>query len=124
LSTTCPPPSQAIQAFLEKPDGTSSVLRWGSIGCDQNKKAKVLKMQLDRASLDRLEPDDLIRLRVLCDFVLDAAGNPVSGAFLSGLLPSGNGAAGGVFESWFTYKPGKGDPSSPHTRKAGKEKAV
>ena len=36
-----------------------------------------------------------------CDFVLDCHDNAVDGDHIGGRLPSGNGTAGGVFESWF-----------------------
>jgi hypothetical protein len=48
------------------------------------------------------------RVRLQCDFVVDANGNAVSGAFLRGTLPTGQhkdgsptGIEGGLFESWF-----------------------
>jgi hypothetical protein len=36
-----------------------------------------------------------------CDFILDCHENPVDGDFLRARLPSGDGVAGGLFESWF-----------------------
>ncbi|ESW93812.1 hypothetical protein X770_00870 [Mesorhizobium sp. LSJC269B00] len=39
-------------------------------------------------------------VRLACDFVVDWKGQPVSGAYLKGRLPSGNWVAGGLFESW------------------------
>lgn len=36
-----------------------------------------------------------------CDFILDTGGVPVSGRYLGGRLPTGDGNAGGTFESWF-----------------------
>lgn len=64
-----------------------------------------------RAVMFRVKPDAelppgatlLIRLR--CDFLVDSAGQAVSGRFIGGRLPTG-GEGGGVFESWFTIKDG------------------
>jgi hypothetical protein len=42
-----------------------------------------------------------IYITLRCDFILDCHGNPVDGNHLAGRLPSGDGVAGGVFESWF-----------------------
>jgi hypothetical protein len=42
-----------------------------------------------------------IRIRLLGDFVPDVHGNPVDAEFLGGVLPTGDGTAGGTFESWF-----------------------
>lgn len=42
-----------------------------------------------------------VQVTLRCDFVLDCHGNPVDGTHLRGRLPSGNGAMGGNFESWF-----------------------
>jgi hypothetical protein len=42
-----------------------------------------------------------VRIRVLGDFVLDVHGNPVDADFLGATLPTGDGIAGGTFESWF-----------------------
>jgi hypothetical protein len=36
-----------------------------------------------------------------CDFLLDCAGKAVDGNHLGGRLPTGDGVAGGTFESWF-----------------------
>ncbi|QFZ18661.1 hypothetical protein [Saccharothrix syringae] len=49
----------------------------------------------------RAEVGDWVHVSLLCDFILDENGVPVDGNHLGGLLPSGNGAAGGTFESWF-----------------------
>jgi hypothetical protein len=46
--------------------------------------------------------DHTIHVTVECDFLLDCHGNPVDGDHLGGRLPTGNGIAGGAFESWFT----------------------
>jgi hypothetical protein len=45
--------------------------------------------------------DNVIYITLKCDFILDCHGNPVDGNHLAGRLPSGDGIAGGVFESWF-----------------------
>ncbi len=45
---------------------------------------------------------DTLLVRLRCDFLVDAAGEAVSGSFVGGRLPTGAGGAGGVFESWFT----------------------
>ena len=44
----------------------------------------------------------LIRLKG--DFVLDTNGNPIDANHLKGETPTGNGTAGGLFESWFDLK--------------------
>ncbi|MEM6678790.1 MAG: hypothetical protein AAF675_13060 [Pseudomonadota bacterium] len=38
------------------------------------------------------------------DFVLDAHGHPVDVDFLRGQMPTGNGIAGGLFQSWFSLE--------------------
>ncbi|HZH31990.1 MAG TPA: hypothetical protein VEY11_14585 [Pyrinomonadaceae bacterium] len=43
----------------------------------------------------------IIYVTLRCDFILDCHNNPVDGNFLRGLLPTGDGVPGGVFESWF-----------------------
>jgi hypothetical protein len=43
----------------------------------------------------------LVRVTLRCDFILDTGGVPVSGRHLGGHLPTGDGSAGGTFESWF-----------------------
>jgi hypothetical protein len=44
---------------------------------------------------------DTIHVTLRCDFIVDCHDNPVDGDHLRGRLPSGNGMAGGIFESWF-----------------------
>jgi hypothetical protein len=56
-----------------------------------------------------LDPDDrngniagnTIYITLKCDFIPDCNGNPVDGNFLGGRFPTGDGVAGGAFESWF-----------------------
>lgn len=43
----------------------------------------------------------VVYVTLKCDFILDCHGNPVDGEHLKGRLPSGDGVAGGTFESWF-----------------------
>jgi hypothetical protein len=45
--------------------------------------------------------DSDIYVSLKCDFLLDCNGIPVDGDHIGGSLPSGNGIAGGVFDSWF-----------------------
>ncbi|NUT50354.1 MAG: hypothetical protein HOV94_24060 [Saccharothrix sp.] len=47
-----------------------------------------------------------VHVSLLCDFILDKDGVPVDGNHLGGRLPSGNGTAGGTFESWFQVEGG------------------
>ena len=51
------------------------------------------------------EIEDLARnaiyITLKCDFILDCHENAVDGNHMKGLLPSGNGTPGGIFESWF-----------------------
>jgi hypothetical protein len=42
-----------------------------------------------------------IFIKLKCDFILDCHHTPVDGEHLRGRLPSGDGRAGGLFESWF-----------------------
>lgn len=42
-----------------------------------------------------------ILITLKCDFILDCHRMPVDGEHLRGRLPSGDGRAGGLFESWF-----------------------
>ncbi|MFQ5571259.1 MAG: hypothetical protein ACE5G0_16400, partial [Rhodothermales bacterium] len=43
----------------------------------------------------------LCRIILKCDFLTDANGLAVDGNHIGGVLPSGNGIQGGIFESWF-----------------------
>ena len=43
----------------------------------------------------------LVRVVVKCDYVVDGKKRAVDGNFLHASLPSGDGVAGGTFESWF-----------------------
>jgi hypothetical protein len=56
--------------------------------------------EIEHRELRRLRAA-FVRVRLLGDFVLDAHGNPVDAEFLGGVLPTGDGTAGGTFESWF-----------------------
>jgi hypothetical protein len=59
--------------------------------------------KIDRALLEGYQnlTGSLLHIILRCDFVLDCHGRPVDGEHLKGALPSGNGRAGGTFESWF-----------------------
>jgi hypothetical protein len=76
-------------------------------------------MEEDCLAVFRIEPSKLdpnerraniagnvVYVTLKCDFILDCHENPVDGDHMRGQLPSGNGMAGGVFESWFrvTYE--------------------
>jgi hypothetical protein len=43
----------------------------------------------------------ILHVTLRCNFLLDCRRNPVDGDHLGGRLPSGDGVAGGTFESWF-----------------------
>lgn len=45
--------------------------------------------------------DSIIHIKLKCDFILDCHDNAVDGNHIGGQTPTGNGTAGGVFESWF-----------------------
>lgn len=47
----------------------------------------------------------LLRIVLRCDFVLDAKRVAIDGNHLGGRLPTGDGVAGGLFESWITTLP-------------------
>jgi hypothetical protein len=49
--------------------------------------------------------NNVIYVRLKCDFILDCHGNAVDGNHIGGHLPSGNGTRGGYFESWFRVVP-------------------
>jgi hypothetical protein len=53
----------------------------------------------------RAPAESIVYVTLLCDFILDRDGVPVDGSFLRGRLPTGNGAAGGAFRSWFRVVP-------------------
>ena len=53
---------------------------------------------------DERLPEGNVFIRLLGDFVLDCHGNPIDANHVGGQLPSGNGAPGGTFESWFRLK--------------------
>jgi hypothetical protein len=44
---------------------------------------------------------NVVYVTLKCDFILDCHEIPVDGDHLGGMLPSGDGVPGGVFESWF-----------------------
>ncbi|MGS4947729.1 collagen-like protein [Meridianimarinicoccus sp. RP-17] len=54
----------------------------------------------------RLQPGETLRLVFRADFVVDTEGRVVDGSFLNGRLPTGQGAPGDTFRSWFTI-PGR-----------------
>lgn len=54
----------------------------------------------------RATDGDWVHVSLLCDFILDENEVPVDGNHLRGRLPSGNGTAGGTFESWFRVEGG------------------
>lgn len=43
-----------------------------------------------------------VYVTIKCDFLLDCEGQAVDGDHIGGRLPTGDGIAGGTFESWFT----------------------
>jgi hypothetical protein len=45
--------------------------------------------------------DHVIHVTLRCDFIVDCRRHPVDGNHLGGRLPTGDGAPGGTFESWF-----------------------
>ena len=45
--------------------------------------------------------DHVIHVTLRCDFIVDCRKHPVDGNHLGGRLPTGDGVAGGTFESWF-----------------------
>ena len=54
-------------------------------------------------------PNETIRLVFYSDFVVDASGDvAVDGSHLGGRLPTGRGAPGDTFRSWFTFRDGQG----------------
>ena len=57
------------------------------------------------AMFEVLRPDEYvgstIQVTLRCDFILDCRDNPVDGNHLRGRRPTGDGVAGGTFESWF-----------------------
>jgi hypothetical protein len=60
-----------------------------------------IRIQLDEPTFAKFNWE-MVRVLLRCDFVLDSDTKiPVDGNFLSGKLPTGDGVAGGLFESWF-----------------------
>ena len=53
----------------------------------------------------RTPAESIIYVTLQCDFILDRDGVPVDGNHLRGRLPTGNGAPGGAFQSWFRVVP-------------------
>lgn len=57
------------------------------------------------AVFDVLRPEEYlgstIHVTLRCNFILDCRDNPVDGDHLRGRRPTGDGVAGGTFESWF-----------------------
>jgi hypothetical protein len=52
---------------------------------------------------------EILKITLHCDFILDCHGRPVDGDHLRGKTPTGNGAPGGTFLSWFRIeeRPGR-----------------
>jgi hypothetical protein len=67
-----------------------------SVAASQGQAAKGIRLKFKSIS------QALTKVRILlrCDFVLDENGNAIDGNFLGGKLPTGDGVAGGLFESW------------------------
>jgi hypothetical protein len=61
---------------------------------------------IDPYFLERLRGEITVYVTLRCDFILDEHGKPVDGDHLRGTVPTGNGIAGGTFESWFRLKKG------------------
>jgi hypothetical protein len=61
-----------------------------------DRKTAVYEIRNPRACVNHV-----IHVTLRCDAIVDCDGNPVDGDHLRGRLPSGNGLAGGTFESWF-----------------------
>jgi len=61
--------------------------------------------------------DCILYVTLKCDFILDCHHRPVDGDHLGGKAPTGNGTAGGVFESWFIVR----DDRRDHRRQKDRE---
>jgi hypothetical protein len=59
--------------------------------------------ELRRATASDVPP--LCRVVLKCNFLLGGGYKAVDGDFLGGRFPTGDGVAGGDFESWFFLKP-------------------
>jgi hypothetical protein len=59
-----------------------------------------IRIKLDQTEADKLNLE-MVRMILRCDFVIDElTKTAVDGNFLGGKLPTGDGVAGGLFESW------------------------
>jgi hypothetical protein len=91
-----PPPPQTIEIRVRN-----------DTGADVYPAVTDLKLNVTCTRLSfKLAPiaEGVVHIRIACDFIMDWKGQAVSGAHVGGHLPSGNGIAGGVFESWFVVK--------------------
>lgn len=106
--------SRMLVVTLERPDGSSCRLL-----PDPARPPYIDEEQRDALVTSITAPpsaapgdQDLLRVRLNCDFLMDDTGQAVDGSFLGGRLPTGNGCPGGIFESWVTIRinaPSKGD---------------
>jgi hypothetical protein len=69
---------------------------------DPNHRAAVFV--IDPHFLDRVDGEITVYVTLCCDFILDEHGRAVDGDHLRGTVPTGNGIAGGTFESWFRLR--------------------
>lgn len=109
LHAKCPVDDMVFGVTAVSPDGTIRRLFSdpGKPVIDENRQNLVF--HLPSELLRENAPDNLIGYTILvsiaCDFLIDDNGNPVDGDHLGGRLPTGNGVAGGRFESWFKIAP-------------------
>ena len=93
-------PSQALEIRIRSGGGTEKIIA-AALEPDALGIQHYFKIDLAQQKKAKRETETIF-IRLACDFILDWKGDPVSGAHLAGRLPSGNGIAGGLFESWFT----------------------
>jgi hypothetical protein len=90
-------------AFERGDDAPRPVRCAGPPVLEDGRRAVVLEIAEDafRREHEAYVGGSLLRVTLLCDFILDTDGVPVSGRHLGGHLPTADGSAGGTFESWF-----------------------
>lgn len=77
----------------------------GDVGLEENGRIAVFATQPRGEGYTREDfNDETLFVTLRCDFLLDGRGLAVDGGHLGGVLPSGRGVPGGLFESWFSLR--------------------
>lgn len=91
--------SSILQVHYEEPDGNREHCEIERIHVSGGNK---LHCDLPKRNwIKRAQGSIPIHVTLNCNFLVDRKGRPVDGDHLRGMLPTGNGIEGGIFQSWF-----------------------